>query len=170
MNYYYLDDADVLGMRGAIDLNGGIGYNIPPQTHKTYRYSCNPKVPVRVLSLGSHMHSHAKRMTIYKQSEGKLTTLLENYSWEDPAQFVFDSVHTIPKADPVAHRPGGDFSGDLYLTPADRIQWECEIVNDGDTVLTFRNEVFTGEMCLVGGSVIGMDDPMALTDFTCVRN
>jgi hypothetical protein len=170
MNYYYLDDADVLGMRGAIDLNGGVGYHIEPKTHKTYRYSCSPTVPVRVLGLASHMHAHAKRMTIYKQSGGKLTKLLENYSWEDPAQFVFDSVHTIPKADPVTLRPGGDFSGDLYLTPSDTIQWECEILNDGDTVLTFRNEVYTGEMCLVGGSVIGMDDPMAVTDFTCARN
>lgn len=170
MNYYYLDDADVLGMRGAIDLNGGIGYNIPPQTHKTYRYSCSPQVPVRVLGLAAHMHAHAKRMTIYKQSEGKLTKLLESYSWEDPAQFVFDSVHTIQKADPVTLRPGGDYSGDLYLTPSDAIQWECEILNDSDTVLTFRNEVFTGEMCLVGGSVIGTDNPMTVTDFTCLRN
>jgi hypothetical protein len=170
MNYYYAGKDEVMGMRGAIDLNGGLGFNIAPGTHKTYKYSCSPTENIRVLSLASHMHAHAKRMTIYKASGGKLTKLLESYSWEEPAQFLYDSAHTIKAADPVSLQAGGDFSGDLYLTPADSIQWECDIDNDSDKVLTFRNEVYTGEMCLVGGSTVNSDDPMTLTDFTCTRN
>jgi hypothetical protein len=170
MNYFYAKDDAVKGMRGSIDLNGGLGFNIEPGTHQTYKYSCSPTTNIRILTLASHMHAHAKRMTVYKASGGKLTKLLENYSWENPAQFFYDSAHTVSPADPVALQAGGDFSGDLYLAPTDTIQWECEIVNDGDTVLTFRNEVYTGEMCLVGGSLVNADDPMTLTDFTCNRD
>ena len=96
--------------------------------------------------------------------------LLENYSWEDPAALLFDSAHTNTPADPSTETPGGDVSGEVTVSPTETIQWECEINNDSNIALTFRNEVFTGEMCLVGGSVVSADDPTKLADFVCTRN
>jgi hypothetical protein len=176
LNYYYIDLGGVKGMRGAVDLNGGLGYNIAPATHKTYRFSCSPTANVRILQLGSHMHSHALRMTVYKVPGGATATpqkpvkLLEGYSWEEPTQLSYDTAHTIKPADPVSKTEGGDYSGDLYLTPSDAIQWECEVNNTSNVNLTFRNEVTTGEMCLVAGTVVNSDDPMTLTNFACDRD
>ena len=36
--------------------------------------------------------------------------------------------------------------------------------------LTFRNEVYTGQMCVVGGVMVPDDDPMNPYDFTCALN
>ena len=175
LNYFYLDRGDLRGMRSSITLTGGLGFSIQPGTHATYKYSCSPTEPIRILTLASHMHAHAKRMTVYRvgdyqSAKPSVQKVLEGYSWEEPAQLFYDSAHTTPPADPATQTPGGNVSGDLYVTPTDAIQWECEIQNDGDTVLTFRNEVFTGEMCLVVGTAVSVSDPTRVADFTCNRN
>ena len=170
LNYYYIPQDQLKAQRSAVDLNGGLGYAITPGTHKTYQFSCSPTVPTRILGLAAHMHAHALRMTVYKASGGQLTKLLENYSWEDPAALLYDTAHTNTPAVPTTLTPGGDVSGDLTLQPTEAIQWECEVNNDSNATLTFRNEVFTGEMCLVGGTAIRTDDPTKVGDFICNRN
>ncbi len=170
LNYYYIDQDQMKGQRGAVDLNGGLGYYITPGTHQNYDFSCSPDRPIRILDLAAHMHAHAKRMTIWKVSGGVKTTVLVNYSWEDPVTLFYDTAHTNTPANPTSQTPGGDFSGDLTLEPTDTLQWECEVDNDSDTVLTFRNEVYTGEMCLVAGSLVNTDDPMTVYNFQCNRN
>jgi hypothetical protein len=169
-NYYYIRPDELKGQRGFVDLNGGLGFHIAPGTHKTYQYSCSPAVRVRILSLAAHMHAHAERMTVWKTSGKEKTKLLENYRWEDPAQLFFDSAHVNTHPDAITRTPGGDVSGEVIVEPTEAIQWECDINNDSTTTLTFRNEVFTGEMCLVAGSVVSADDPAQLADFICNRN
>jgi hypothetical protein len=56
------------------------------------------------------------------------------------------------------------------VNPTDTIQWECDIDNTSQDVLTFRNEVFTGEMCILTGAMVPADDPMNADDFTCTLN
>jgi hypothetical protein len=170
LNYYYIPADQVKAQPGAIDLNGGLAYYIEPGVHKTYPFSCSPPEKVRILNLGTHMHAHAKRMTIYKVSGGTQTKVLEGYSWEDPTYLYYDTIHQNTPADPTTQTPGGDFSGDLYLDTTDTLQWECEVDNTSSNVLTFRNEVNTGEMCLVTGSVVSATDPTKVVDFVCNRN
>ena len=43
-------------------------------------------------------------------------------------------------------------------------------VTRGGVQLTLRNEVYTGEMCIVGGTMVPADDPMNPYDFTCAPN
>jgi hypothetical protein len=170
LNYYYIQPDQLKAQRGSVDLTGGLAFQILPGTHKTYQYSCSPNEPVRILNLWAHMHAHALRMTIWKVVGTTKSKLLENYSWEDPTQLFYDSAHTNTPADPATATPGGDVSGDVTLNPTDAIQWECEVNNDSNITLTFRNEVFTGEMCLVAGSVVRADEPTQLGDFICNRN
>ena len=42
--------------------------------------------------------------------------------------------------------------------------------NTSNVTLTFRNEVYTGEMCIMTGAMVPADDPMQPDDFTCAMN
>jgi hypothetical protein len=169
LNYMYIDKTQVKGLRGNLFLLGGLAFNIAPGTHKTYTYSYSPTRPVRILDIAAHMHAHATRMTVWKVSNGQPTQVYETYNWSTPTDLHYDSVHTNNPADP-ATQTGGGMSGSLTVDPTESIQWECEVNNDGTVPLTFRNEVFTGEMCIVTGSVVPTDDPMNRYDYTCTQN
>jgi hypothetical protein len=170
LNYFYIDASKVTGLRGNVLLYGGLGFQIAPGTNTTYQYSCSPERPVRILSLASHMHAHATRLTMWKVSGGQPTLIYENYSWQNPINFNYDSAHpNNPTPDRATQTPGAT-SGQLVLQPTDTLQWECAIDNTSDVTLTFRNEVYTGEMCVVAGTMVPTDDPMNHFDFTCGRN
>lgn len=170
LNYFYAQPSEVRGLRGAVFLVGGLGYRIDPGTKHTYQYSCSPNQPSRILSLAAHMHTHATRMTAWKISGSTRTKVLEAFNWEEPGTVYFDSVHQNPASDAASKQTGADYSGDLRVDPGEQIQWECEIENTSTGVLTFRNEVVTGEMCVVTGAQTNADDPNVASDFTCVRN
>jgi hypothetical protein len=169
LNYYYIDASEVKGLLGGVGLTGGIGFQIQPGTHASYTYSCSPDRPVRVLSLASHMHEHALRMTAWKVTNGQATLVYQSFDWAQPPSYRYDSVTTNPTTDLATSTPGA-ISGPLVITPSDAIQWQCEIDNTGSTVLTFRNEALTGEMCLLTGEEVPADDPMNPYDFSCARN
>ena len=168
-NYYYIDPADVKGLRGNVFLVGGLGFQITPGTHKTYTYACSPDRPTRILSLAAHMHVHATRMRAWKVSGGQPSLIYETYNWDQPTNVHYDSVHQNTMPVPATHSPGGS-SGQLILQPSDSLQWECEVDNRSNVTLTFRNEVYTGEMCIMTGAMVPADDPMQPDDFTCAMN
>ncbi len=169
LNYMYMDKSQVKGIRGNLFLLGGLAFNIAPGTHQTYTYSYSPTRPVRILDIAAHMHAHATRMTVWKVSNGQPTQVYETYNWATPTDIRYDSVHNNVPADP-ATQTGGGMSGTLTVDPTESIQWECEVDNTGSVPLTFRNEVYTGEMCIVTGSVVPTDDPMNHYDYTCTLN
>jgi hypothetical protein len=169
LNYMFMDPSQVKGIRGTLFLVGGLGFQITPGTHQTYTYSCSPDRPVRVIGMAAHMHVHATRMTAWKVTGGTPTQIYETYDWSTPTDLRFDSVHQNLPAN-ASTQTGGGMTGTLTLQPGDLLQWECEVNNTGNTTLTFRNEVRTGEMCIMTGAVVPIDDPMSPYDFTCTRN
>ena len=110
--------------------------------------------PKRVVSLYGHRHAHTKRFTIWanRAATGR-ETIYEDYDWKEPTELSYNSVVQNPAPDPVGLKAGG-VSGILNFEVGDTMEWECEIDNDSDKVLTFRNEVFTGEMCNIFGSSV----------------
>jgi hypothetical protein len=169
LNYYYMNAADVKGYRGNVFLVGGVGFQITPGTHKTYTYSCSPDRPTRILSLAAHMHVHASRMSAWKVTGGQASLVYETYNWDQPTNVRYDSVHTNTMPNRAMQIPGGS-TGQMILQPTDTLQWECEVDNTSDITLTFRNEVYTGEMCIMTGEMVPADDPMTPNDFTCTLN
>jgi hypothetical protein len=169
LNYDYIDPSAVKGIRGNVFLVGGLSYQITPGTKQTYQYSCSPTRPVRILSLAAHMHAATTRLSMWKVTSGQASMIYEGYDWANPVAFFYDSVHTntMPNA---AAKVAGASTGQLVLQPGDSIQWECAVENNTDVTLTFRNEVYTGEMCIVGGTMVPADDPMNPYDFTCALN
>ena len=175
LNYFYMDASQVRGFRGNVFLTGGVGFYITPGTHQTYDYSCSPDRPVRILSLAAHMHVHSSRMSAWKVTSvdggpPTATLVYETYSWSAPTFLKYDSAHPDnPVPNRATQTPGGT-SGTLIVNPTDTIQWECDVDNTSDNVLTFRNEVFTGEMCILTGAMVPADDPMKPDNFTCTLN
>lgn len=153
-NYFYIDEADVTAIRGNVFLAGGYGYFIEPGESLTSSYSCSPQRPVRVLALTAHMHAHATRMSAWKVSAGTRSLVYETFDWNEPTVVQYDSAH----------------DGTLILEPGDSLEWECDVTNTSEQTLTFRNEVYTGEMCVMTGAAVPVDDPMAPYDFECNRN
>jgi hypothetical protein len=152
----------------SINLYGGLSYYIEPQTHETYSYSCATDRDIRVLSLNAHIHAHAKRLSAWKvDGEGERTLLLEEFSWEDPKDFRYDTATTNPEPNRDLTTAGA-YSGEVFLKAGESLEWECEIENDSDVVLKFRNEVYTGEMCILGGLQYALDGDTEA--FNCSRN
>jgi hypothetical protein len=165
-----MDPSQVKGIRGNLFLVGGLGYRIDPGTHQTYTYACTPNRPVRILDIAAHMHVHATRMSVWHvDTAGNPGLIYENFDWESPLQLSYDTVHTNTPSSR-ANLTAGGTSGQMVVNPGETIQWECEVNNTSGNVLTFRNEVNTGEMCIVTGSVVPVDDPMSPYDFTCTNN
>jgi hypothetical protein len=169
LNYFYIDPSEVKGIRGNVFLVGGLSFQITPGTNTTYQYSCSPNRPVRILSLAAHMHAHTTRLTMWKVTAGQANMVYESYDWANPVAFFYDSVHKNTMPNRTAQIPGAT-TGPMTLQPGDSIQWECAVDNTSDVTLTFRNEVYTGEMCIVGGTMVPADDPMNPYDFTCALN
>jgi hypothetical protein len=169
LNYMFMDKSQVQQLRGNLFLTGGVGFEITAGTQQTYTYSCSPNRPVRVTAMAAHMHAHSSRMTAWKVTGGVPTKVYETYDWSTPTQILLDSVHTNPMFNPTT-QTGGGVSGEMTLLPTDSLQWECAVNNDSSATLTFRDEVFTGEMCIMTGLVVPTDNPLSQYDFTCLRN
>jgi hypothetical protein len=169
LNYLYIDPSEVKGIRGNVFLVGGLSYQILPGTKKTYQYSCSPQRPVRVLSLAAHMHASTTRLSAWKVTGGQASMVLEDYDWANPTGFFYDSVHKNPLPNITTKTPGAS-TGQITVQPGDTLQWECAVENNTDVTLTFRNEVYTGDMCILGGTEVPADDPMNPYDFSCQLN
>jgi hypothetical protein len=169
LNYLYIDPARVKGIRGNIFLVGGLGFHIEPGTSSTYKYSCSPDRPVRILSLAAHMHAHGTRLSAWKVSNDKTSLVYESFDWAEPALLKYDSTHANAASDRGLRIPGGA-SGTLRIEPGESLQWECAVDNTSNRPLTFQNEVYTGEMCILAGTDVAADDPMKPYDFKCTRN
>jgi hypothetical protein len=102
-----------------------------------------------------HRHSNNVRFTAYRTRNGTRTLAYEDYDWEEPLVVEFNSVVQNPAPNPTAFS-GGGHTGILDLLPGDRLEWECEIVNERDTTITFgENEAATSEMCILVGDAVG---------------
>jgi hypothetical protein len=112
----------------------------------------SPPPHVNLVGGTGHFHANTVRFTAWKVSAGERQVLIEDYDWHDPALMQFSSTRKNPLPDPEAKMAGG-YSGIVSIGPGERIEWECEIVNNTNppVTLTFGNEVYTKEMCNMFG-------------------
>jgi hypothetical protein len=81
--------------------------------------------------------------------------IYQDFNWEEPAVFEFNSTTTNPPAD-TSMKVAGAYSGDLDLQPGDELDWECEVQNTTSKTITYgQNEALDSEMCILIGDVIG---------------
>jgi len=167
VNFLYKDPSEVtqpLGMMGAF-----APVNVPPHTQAVTGGTCNasdaiaspfPDGGVRIVSLFGHAHWHNQRFVVYRDKAGSDTeeVLYDSYDGAEAPSYAFNSKITNPVPDP-ASRISGAVSGDLFLAPTDQLRFECDITNDLNTTLVSTNEAFTGEMCILFGTVVGAGFP-----------
>ena len=150
VNVMYRDPSTVKTLADPIFFLAGLGANIPPNTTQVTRGHAVAAQEVRLVGATGHYHAHTVRFSAWSVIGGERRQILEDYDWHDPAMFTFDSVHVNSPWN-ASEKRAGAWSGILDLLPGDRIEWECEVVNDSNVSLRFGNAVYTGEMCNMFG-------------------
>jgi hypothetical protein len=161
-------EGEVRDVLSPISLIGGLGMRVEPGTTATLSYSCSPDRAIRIYHLNAHYHAHGVRFSAWKvAADGTKALLFESFDWEHLGAFDFDSV-TVNSPPESAAGIDGATSGAITVGPDEALAWECEINNTSDATLKFRNEVFTGEMCILGGVQTAIEGDSV--PFTCNRN
>jgi hypothetical protein len=136
---------------------GGLSMNVPPGTKETVSNQDNPCAATtapdaRINVMTGHVHANTVRYNATRVRDGQEEVLFEDYNWADPTQFMFMEGYDYPEPDLAAKTAGVGQTGPLDVQPGDEYFWECEVHNEHEDVfLTFSNEVYTGEMCIVFG-------------------
>jgi hypothetical protein len=107
---------------------------------------------LRMLQLTGHFHSHTTRFSAWKVdgATGERIRIYEASSYQEPG---FTYFNTKTKNPPPEGNPfGGDYNGQLFMKIGDRIEWECNVVNDDNFDLRFGNKVYEAEMCNMFGT------------------
>jgi hypothetical protein len=158
-NVLYVPKDQVTQLNEPIFFIAGVTMNVAKgQTtviHGTAPVPTSAGPQFRLVAATPHYHTHTARFTMYATINGVQTKILENFptlhALPEPPLTPFDSVTINPVGDAAQHI-GGAYSGILNMKPGDKIDWECEIVNDDQpNPITFGNAVYTGEMCNVFG-------------------
>lgn len=147
-------------------LGGLAGFSVvrvAPHTNAVVTGSCDAEAASgsdgadgqRIVSLFGHAHWHNERFAVFRVNTDATEDLVyDSYEGAEAPTYVYNSVIENPIADNATKRSGA-ISGDFVLHAGESLRWECDITNDLNTTLTSTNEAFTGEMCILFGSVAG---------------
>ena len=150
VNVVYRDPSTVKILSDPIFFLAGLAANIPPNTTKITKGQAVAPQEIRLVAATGHYHSHTVRFSAWSVIGGERKQIFEDYDWHDPKMFTFDSLQMNTPWNAADKKPGAA-SGILNLMPGDRIEWECEVVNDSNVTLRFGDAVHTGEMCNMFG-------------------
>jgi hypothetical protein len=150
INVWFVDEAEVTQKTESVVITAGPWQGIPPHTQKVLTAETEVKGEGRIINLFGHRHAWTDRFAVRHNDE----LIYDSWDWEESVVFEYNSVTTNPPPDPTA-KTDGAVSGVRPVHPGDKIDIECDIDNKSDTTLTFRNELYTGEMCILFGSSVG---------------
>lgn len=155
INFWYVDPATVTQEAREMFANGGLGMNIPAGASTVLGpYSCPITQAGRVLSIYGHRHANSPRFSAWHVRGGQRELIYESLNWAEPMVLELNSI-TTNKAPDRANGVEGGFTGILELMPGDALEWECEVNNTHDFPLTFGNQTYDSEMCILIGDAIG---------------
>lgn len=158
VNVWFKDPAIVRETSRNIFMLGGLLASVGPGATRTLNYECAlPTSGGRLLTLFGHRHAHTPRFSAWLHRGGERDLVYEDHDWMEPTTLSYDSLTQNPAPDARSGTAGGE-SGVLEFGPGDRLEWECEVVNDSSTTLRFSNQVNAGEMCILFGTTTGSTD------------
>ena len=117
-------------------------------------FSCDITGNGRMLWMYGHRHANNVRFSTWRVRGAQRDLIYEGYHWEEPLVLEYASNVTNRAPDPVMRIEGG-WNGILDFQTGDRLEWECHIINQTNSVLGFSNNTFTGEMCIVDAELVG---------------
>jgi hypothetical protein len=153
INVWFIPEAEVKQVLQPLALIGALAdVQVPPGEMRKLVYGCSFE-DARMMALTGHRHASTDRFGIWLEQDGQDTPLYESFDYNDMPTFDYDSLTQNPMLD-LATKTDGAYSGPLYVKGG-TLKWTCEIHNRQDTTLTFSNELYTGEMCIVFGAYLG---------------
>jgi hypothetical protein len=150
INVWFVDQSEVTQQAKSIFLTAGPFMGIPPHTQQVLTTSANISGDGRIINMFGHRHAATDRFAVWKNEE----LVYDSWNWQESVAFDYDSITTNPPLDPTK-KTDGAVSGILPITTGDKVKIECDVNNQTDNTLTFRNELLTGEMCILFGSTVG---------------
>lgn len=155
LNVWYVDEALVTAPMATFAATGNpADMNIAARQRVQLEYMCTASGSARLISMYGHFHAHGERFSVWRMRDGEKLPIYESLHWEDIPVYQFDSVSMNPQPDTGAKQDGA-FSGLLNLDAGDEIHFQCEVNNTSDQTLGFRNETFSGEMCILFAGYTG---------------
>jgi hypothetical protein len=160
VNFWYRDKSEVT--QPTIEMFSMLGMGISPGQHVVKHGACKISQPGRLLTAYGHVHSHDQRFSVWRTRGTDKMLVHEAYDWEHPNVSEFSSTVMNPPLDPAKHLDGG-YSGALDLQAGDLLEFECDIINNTQSVFVGQNEATNDEMCIMVGDTVGTTVPTACT-------
>jgi len=155
INFWYKDASTVTEPAQEWFEVGSISFAIPPHTQTVLGpFSCGVSAQGRLLWLYGHRHANNTRFTVSRIRGAQTDVIYDADKWEEPLLLDYSSIVTNPAPD-IPNGIEGGWSGILDLAPGDRIQWSCNVNNTQNTTLTFTEQTYLGEMCIVDAEAVG---------------
>jgi hypothetical protein len=151
MNVWFVDESEVTQRTSPVTIAAGPWTGIPAHTQQVLTKTTTISGTGRIISMFGHRHTHTDRFAVWHNDE----LVYDSWHWQESVVFDYDSITTNPATDPMSMVDGAT-SGILNVVPGDQIKVECDVNNTTDQPLTFRNELNTGEMCILFGSAVGV--------------
>jgi hypothetical protein len=128
---------------------------VEPHEHKILGpYTCNIDNDGRLLWLYGHRHSNNRRFTVTRVRGDQRDVVYDADKWDEPLLLEYSSLVTNPVPDIPNGKEGG-WNGILDLVKGDKVEWQCDVMNEHDTALRFTDMTLLGEMCIVDAEAVG---------------
>ncbi len=150
INVWFVDEADVTQKSNTISVTAGPFQGIPPHTQKVLTATSTITGMGRIIDMFGHRHAATDRFAVWKND----VLVYDSWKWDEAIAFDYNSITQNPAPNPAAKTDGAT-SGILPVVAGDKIKIECDVNNTTDNTLTFKNELYTGEMCILFGGSVG---------------
>jgi len=149
-NVWFVDEADVTQRASGVMVLAGPYAGIAPGAREIVTRTTMVGGEGRIVSLFGHRHAATERFAVWLNED----LIYDSWDWVESRVFNYDSITENPTPDPAAMIDGAA-SGIIEVKNGDAIKVECHVNNTTDQTLRFRNELYTGEMCILFGSSVG---------------
>jgi len=150
-NVWFVEEKDITQKASGIMVNAGPWSGIAPGQRTVLTTTTTVSGDGRIISLFGHRHAATERFAAWHNDK----LIYDSWDWVESRLFNYDSLTMNP---PIAtdKKIDGAVSGMLPIKQGDRIKIECHVNNTTDQTLRFANELYTGEMCILFGSSVGV--------------
>jgi hypothetical protein len=153
LNFWYKDPATVKETASEIFSMTGVSAAVA-HSHVVVGASCNVTGTGRALTIYGHRHMNNVRFSAWRNRGGNRELVFDDYDPAHPGVLEYNSLTMNPMPNPTAKTTGG-YSGILDLKTGDKMDFECEIVNNTNKNFRGANEAADDEMCILVGDTVG---------------
>jgi hypothetical protein len=150
INVWFVEESEVTQRTSTITITAGPFPGVPAHTQRSLKATATVPADGRIVNLFGHRHAHTERFAVWKNEE----LVYDSWDWKESIAFDYNSITQNPPLNPTAKRDGA-ISGQLLVKKNDKINIQCDVNNTSDQTLSFKNELYTGEMCILFGGSVG---------------